>query len=274
MSLLSRSRSRTCLVADHPVSPDRSPEGVAEASVVAAAERLEPFAFDADQCGAGGHEAIGDGMPAAGPRKRMVRSSASERAGQPARSRPGKGGRSAGRWRKKPKALTASAAEDVGRSNLVSSSSLPGAASRMRSMSGPGTPGRKRSGGSGARSPSLPSPAHAPQLFAELHEATSLRWRAWRFRIRSGAACGATSPDCERCWTGRYCRAFTASGRLPIASVSVRFSRWPRPVAARELLRGVGRPRGGRPRLAASGSALSRRCVAPACAPAPGGAGG
>ena len=28
------------------------------------------------------------------------------------------------------------------------------------------------------------------------------------------------------------------------------------------------------PRLAASGSALSRRCVAPACAPAPGGAGG
>ena len=57
------------LVADHPVSPDRSPEGVAEASVVAAAERLEPFAFDADQCGAGGHEAIGDGMPAAGPRK-------------------------------------------------------------------------------------------------------------------------------------------------------------------------------------------------------------
>ena len=72
----------------------------------------------------------------------------------------------------------------------------------------------------GAPSGSVPArAAHAPQLFAGLHEATSLRWRAWRFRIRSGAACGATSPDCERCWTGRYRRAFTASGRLPIASV-------------------------------------------------------
>ena len=70
-----------------------------------------------------------------------------------------------------------------------------------------------------ASAASVASAAHAPQLFAGLHEATSLRWRAWRFRIRSGAACGATSPDCERCWTGRYCRAFTASGRLPIASV-------------------------------------------------------
>ena len=33
------------------------------------------------------------------------------------------------------------------------------------------------------------------------------------------AACEATSPDCERCWTGRYLGAFRASGRLPIASV-------------------------------------------------------
>ena len=65
----------------------------------------------------------------------------------------------------------------------------------------------------------LPSAARAPQLFAGLHEATSLPWRAWRFRIRSGAACEATSPDCERCWTGRYLGAFRASGRLPIASV-------------------------------------------------------
>ena len=115
----------------------------------------------------------------------------------------------------------------------------------------------------------------APELFAGLHEAASLPWRAWRFRIRLGAACGATSPDCARCWTGRYRRALTASGRSPIASVKRSISaKWPRPVAAhRELLRGVGRPRGGGPRLAAcrGSAALAAVCGAPRALPHTGG---
>ena len=60
----------------------------------------------------------------------------------------------------------------------------------------------------------------------------------------------------------------------PVAAFDVCPTNGRNPVAARELLRGVGRPRSGRPRLAASGAARSRRCVAPACAPAPGGASG
>ena len=67
--------------------------------------------------------------------------------------------------------------------------------------------------------PLVASPAHAPQLFDELHEATSLRWPAWRFRIRSGAACGATSADCATCSTGRCRRTLTASVRSPAAFV-------------------------------------------------------
>ena len=63
------------------------------------------------------------------------------------------------------------------------------------------------------------SPALAPKLFAGLHEATSLRWPAWRFRIRSRVFYGATSPGCATCWTGRCRRASEASGRSPTASV-------------------------------------------------------
>ena len=63
------------------------------------------------------------------------------------------------------------------------------------------------------------SPALAPKLFAGLHEATSLRWPAWRFRIRSRVFYGATSPGCATCWTGRCRRASAASGRSPTASV-------------------------------------------------------
>ena len=75
-------------------------------------------------------------------------------------------------------------------------------------------------------------------FFAELHEATSLPWPAWRFRIRSGAACGVTSPDCATCWTARSHRALAASGRSPITFVKRSIShdgrgRWQRASWAR-----------------------------------------
>ena len=64
-----------------------------------------------------------------------------------------------------------------------------------------------------------PSAALAPKLFAGLHETTSLRWPAWRFRIRSHVFYGATSPGCATCWTRRCRRASAASGRSQTASV-------------------------------------------------------
>ena len=66
---------------------------------------------------------------------------------------------------------------------------------------------------------STASPARAPQLFAGLHEATSLPWPPWRFKIRSGTACGAIFPDFTMCSTQPRRKVSEASGRWPIASV-------------------------------------------------------
>ena len=48
-----------------------------------------------------------------------------------------------------------------------------------------------------------------------------LRYRAWqwRFRIRSGAACGLILPDFTTCWTVQLRKAWAPSGGSPIASV-------------------------------------------------------
>ena len=62
-------------------------------------------------------------------------------------------------------------------------------------------------------------PARAPQLFAGLHEATSLPWPPWRFKIRSDTACGAIFPNCATCSTQPRRKVSEASGRWPIASV-------------------------------------------------------
>ena len=77
--------------------------------------------------------------------KRIVVSSVSARAGQSSPSQPGSGGKSRARFRKKPRALAARAADDAGLSNLPLAISSPGAARNAASTSAPGIPGRNQS---------------------------------------------------------------------------------------------------------------------------------
>ena len=64
---------------------------------------------------------------------------------------------------------------------------------------------------------SAASPARAPQLFAELHEAPFATVAGVEVQNQVGRSPRVTSPDCATCWTGRCRRAFTALGRSPIA---------------------------------------------------------
>ena len=115
-----------------------------------------------------------------------------------------------------------------------------------------------------------PRPARAPQLFAGLHEATSLPWPPWRFKIRSDTACGAIFPDFTTCSTQPRRKVSEASRGWPIASVkrstcamgadgaSARAAarRWPtsRPQAKSRCPRH---------------SAAQARCAGPGCSPNP-----
>ena len=112
------------------------------------------------------------------------------------------------------------------------------------------------------------SPARTPQVSAELHEATSLPWPPWRFKIRSGTACGAIFPNFATCSTQPRRKVSEASGGWPIASVkrsicamgadgaSARAAarRWPtsRPWAKSRCLRHGG---------------AQARCAGPGCSP-------
>ena len=105
------------------------------------AEKLEPFGLDPDERGRRDDENIENGVAAAAPEEAdrlldMQRSRGPSRA-----TTSGEGDRTPARWRKNPKALAASAAEDSGLSNSPLSISLPGAPRKILSISAPGTPG-------------------------------------------------------------------------------------------------------------------------------------
>ena len=71
-----------------------------------------------------------------------------------------------------------------------------------------------------AREREHPSPARTPQVSAGLHEATSLPWPPWRFRIRSGAHSHTTpSPSPSRMY--RYAGCERGTGAIPCRRASL-----------------------------------------------------
>ena len=121
------------LIAFHALTPPvflADPKGIRESAwSFAGAVRLKPLGLYADECRRGYNKGIEPGMPSASPWKAdflfyMWR----EDAGHSTSSHPGRGGRSPGRLRKKPKVFAARAAEDSGLSNFPRAISLPGAA--------------------------------------------------------------------------------------------------------------------------------------------------